>query len=62
MDVKLCLSYWVYYIQDDSELLSGFKWRIIFQIRNNKIKLLMEYETLIQNGSLAKESMVQNAK
>jgi hypothetical protein len=35
-------------VQGDSKLLPGFPWPINFQIGNNKIKLLTEYENVTQ--------------
>jgi hypothetical protein len=35
-------------IHDDSKLLSGFPWPIIFKSEINKLKLLMEYESATQ--------------
>jgi hypothetical protein len=36
-------------IQTDSKLLSRSPWNVIFKSENNKIKLLTEYENVIQN-------------
>jgi hypothetical protein len=48
---------YVLIVQDDSKLLSGFPWPIIFKPRKNKMKLLTEYEIVTQNVSLSIESM-----
>jgi hypothetical protein len=49
-------------IQSDSKFLSRFPWTIIFNTRNNKIKLLTEYESVIQKVSLPVELILKNAK
>jgi hypothetical protein len=48
-------------LQGDSNLLSGFSWRIIFKTKKKEIKLFKEYESVTQKVLLFIEPILQNA-